>query len=100
MTTVPTLAAAALALVVMLALPASSRAQSRASEADRALAREIFRELIEIDTSVPPQGDPRRASEVMAARLRAAGFPAEDASMRRSITGTTWCVPSREGGEP
>lgn len=78
MNTTPTLAAAGLVLLVLLPLTSPVSAQARAADDDRALAREIFRELIEIDTSEPPQGNPRAASEAMAARLRAAGFPAED----------------------
>src|SRR5262249_6014082 len=41
------------------------------------LARDIYKELIEINT-VDPGGDNTRAAEAMAARLRAAGFAAED----------------------
>jgi acetylornithine deacetylase/succinyl-diaminopimelate desuccinylase-like protein len=39
--------------------------------------REIYRELIEIDTT-DATGDTRKAAEAMAARLKAAGFPAGD----------------------
>src|SRR5262249_43489176 len=46
-------------------------------EADRALAREIFKELIEIDPS-HATGDTTRAAEAVAARLRKAGVPAAD----------------------
>jgi acetylornithine deacetylase/succinyl-diaminopimelate desuccinylase-like protein len=42
------------------------------------MAREIFKELIEINTTDSPQGNVTTAAEAMAARLRAAGFPAED----------------------
>lgn len=70
--------AAALALAASVLLHTTASAQPRTSSADRALAREIFAELIAIDSSEPPQGDPRAASEAMAARLRAAGFPEED----------------------
>lgn len=70
--------AAALALAASVLLHTTASAQARTSSADRALAREIFAELIAIDSSEPPQGDPRAASEAMAARLRAAGFPEED----------------------
>src|SRR5262249_35490423 len=38
---------------------------------------EIFRELVEINTT-DSVGDATRAAEAMAARLRAAGFPAAD----------------------
>jgi acetylornithine deacetylase/succinyl-diaminopimelate desuccinylase-like protein len=42
------------------------------------LARDIFKELIEINTTDTPAGNVTTAAEAMAARLRAAGFPAED----------------------
>src|SRR4051812_17832504 len=41
------------------------------------LARDIFKELIEINTT-DSSGDCTRAAEAMAVRLKAAGFPAED----------------------
>jgi acetylornithine deacetylase/succinyl-diaminopimelate desuccinylase-like protein len=41
------------------------------------LARDIFRELIEINTT-DSVGDNTKAAEAMAARLRAAGFPGDD----------------------
>src|SRR5256714_13747524 len=41
------------------------------------LAREIYKELIEINTT-DSSGDNTRAAEAMAARLRAAGFSADD----------------------
>ena len=41
------------------------------------LAREIYKELVEINT-VTATGDTARAAEAMAARLRTAGFPADD----------------------
>ena len=41
------------------------------------LARDLLEELIEIDTT-DASGDTTRAAEAMAARLTAAGFPAED----------------------
>src|SRR5262249_10300177 len=42
------------------------------------MARDIFKELIEINTTDTPAGNVTTAAEAMAARLRAAGFPAED----------------------
>jgi acetylornithine deacetylase/succinyl-diaminopimelate desuccinylase-like protein len=45
--------------------------------AAQALVREIFAELININTT-DSSGDNTAAAEAMAARLRAAGFPAED----------------------
>ena len=42
------------------------------------LAREVFKELIEINTTDTPAGNVSSAAEAMAARLTAAGFPAAD----------------------
>lgn len=41
-------------------------------------ARDIFKQLIEINTTDTPAGNVTAAAEAMAARFRAAGFPAED----------------------
>ncbi len=43
----------------------------------RDYARDVFRELLEIDTT-DATGDVTRAAEAMAARLRDAGVPADD----------------------
>lgn len=48
-----------------------------AQDTSRQLARDIFRELIEINTT-DSVGDNTRAAEAMAARFRAAGFPEGD----------------------
>jgi acetylornithine deacetylase/succinyl-diaminopimelate desuccinylase-like protein len=48
-----------------------------APAAEQKLLREIYQELVEIDTS-DLSGDTTRAARAMAARLRAAGFPAAD----------------------
>ena len=61
---------ASLAATALLATPAAPSAQ------DERL-RAIYKELVEINT-VDPTGDNTRAAEAMAARLRAAGFPAAD----------------------
>jgi acetylornithine deacetylase/succinyl-diaminopimelate desuccinylase-like protein len=50
---------------------------ARAADPGNALAREIMKELVEIDTT-PSGGGTTRAAEAMAARLRAAGFPKDD----------------------
>jgi acetylornithine deacetylase/succinyl-diaminopimelate desuccinylase-like protein len=52
-------------------------AQVSAGGADRELARQVFRELCEIDTT-QSSGDTHRAALAMAARLSSAGFPAAD----------------------
>ena len=43
-----------------------------------ARAREIFKELIEINTTDTPNGNVTKAADAMAARLKAAGFPPAD----------------------
>ena len=65
---------AALALALCLT-PSALRAQPPGDI--RELARDIFRELVEIDTT-DEQGSTTKAAEAMAARLRAAGFPESD----------------------
>ncbi len=52
-------------------------AQSAQPSSQQQLLREIYQELIEIDTT-DPTGDTTKAAEAAAARLRAAGFPAQD----------------------
>ena len=63
-----------LALGLVLS-PLAVAAQTRSSE--QAALREIYRELVEINTT-DSVGDNTKAAEAMAARLRAAGFPAAD----------------------
>ena len=43
-----------------------------------ARAREIYKELVEINTTDTPAGNVTKAAEAMAARLKTAGFPAAD----------------------
>src|SRR5688572_28108529 len=59
-------------LLLYLLLPLNSIAQP-----DQKLTREIFKELIEINTT-ESSGNTTRAAEAMAARLRAAGFAEKD----------------------
>jgi acetylornithine deacetylase/succinyl-diaminopimelate desuccinylase-like protein len=61
-------------LVIVAAAVAGAGAQSRPNDA---LARDIFKELIEINTT-DSVGSTTTAAEAMAARLKAAGFPAAD----------------------
>ena len=63
-----------LAILLLLA-PAALAAQSGPN--DR-LAREIYKELVEINTTDTPAGNVTRAADAVAARLKAAGFPAAD----------------------
>jgi acetylornithine deacetylase/succinyl-diaminopimelate desuccinylase-like protein len=63
------------ALGAMLALSGGARADSLTP--NQQLAHDIYKELIEIDTTTAT-GDTKRAVEAMAARLKAAGFADED----------------------
>ncbi|HTO07058.1 MAG TPA: M20/M25/M40 family metallo-hydrolase [Myxococcota bacterium] len=67
-----------LALVlVVLALASGARAQTAVSEADRALVRQVYQELVETNTT-HSTGSTTAAAERVAARLRAAGIPESD----------------------
>jgi len=73
------------ALLTALALPLSlcavapaQTALPTASPADRAEAREIFKQLIEINTTDTPLGSVTAGSAAMQKRFLDAGFPAED----------------------
>ena len=67
-----TIAVAALCIVTAAAGPV---AQSAPHEQR---AREIYKELVEINTTDTPAGSVTKAAEAMAARLKAAGFPDAD----------------------
>ena len=64
----------AIALLSSAALVQSQTALSPEHQA----ARDIFKQLIEINTTDTPAGNVTTAAEAMAERFRAAGFPAED----------------------
>jgi acetylornithine deacetylase/succinyl-diaminopimelate desuccinylase-like protein len=68
------LPALALAFLMPAALPAQSGPNDK-------LARDVFKELIEINTTDTAAGNVTRAAEAMAARLTAAGFPAADVQL-------------------
>src|SRR5260221_2744411 len=60
---------------LLFAAPLLASAQSLSPQ--QRLARDIHKELVEINT-VTATGDTAKAAEAMAARLRSAGFPAAD----------------------
>src|SRR2546423_5608794 len=64
-------------IVACAVLSSGATAQDGLSAADRLRARDIFRELIEINTT-DSLGNTPRAARAMAQRLLAAGFPAAD----------------------
>src|SRR5437762_9850466 len=63
------------ALLFALLIPLGAIAQS--PTAHQKLARDIYKELVEINT-VTNSGDTGQAADAMAARLKAAGIPAAD----------------------
>ena len=63
------------AIVFFATVPCAHAAETRSPE--QAAFVDIYRELIEIDTT-DSAGDTLRAAEAMAARLRAGGVPADD----------------------
>ncbi|MET0412537.1 MAG: M20/M25/M40 family metallo-hydrolase [Polyangiaceae bacterium] len=68
------------ALIAALTFPLGvrdARAQSNVPAASKQFARDVYEELCEIDTT-QSVGDTHKASLAMAARLKAAGFPAAD----------------------
>lgn len=73
---VAALAAVSVVFPASAVLEAQTPARHRSPAQYEALAKEIFRELIGINTT--QSGSATRAAEAMAARLRAAGFPEAD----------------------
>ena len=72
--------ASSLRLLLCLVLAAPFAAAAQALSPHQQLARDIYRELIEINT-VTESGDTQKAAEAMAQRLRSAGFSANDAQV-------------------
>lgn len=64
-------------LIGSVARPQAAHTQTMSLSPQQQLAREIFQQLIEINTT-DSIGNNTTAAEAMAARLKAAGFPAED----------------------
>ena len=76
------IAIAALALAAsLLSTAAAQNSLPTASAEDRALARAILKELIEINTTDTPKGNVTTATMAMQQRFLAAGFPAEDVAL-------------------
>ncbi|HYX72863.1 MAG TPA: hypothetical protein VE732_08830, partial [Nitrososphaera sp.] len=63
-------------LLSSVAMVQTAQAQSAPLSPSQQLARDIFRELVEINTTHPFGST--KAAEAMALRLKAAGFPASD----------------------
>jgi acetylornithine deacetylase/succinyl-diaminopimelate desuccinylase-like protein len=81
-----TIRSAAVILLVAVTLVASARAQAP-STTYQALGRDILRELVETNTTYSA-GSTTKAAELLAARFRAAGFPAADVQVVGPDTGT------------
>jgi acetylornithine deacetylase/succinyl-diaminopimelate desuccinylase-like protein len=67
----------ACAITFLFATAASAQQQSSLTP-EHQIAHDIFKELIEINTTDTPAGNVTTAAEAMAARFHAAGFPTED----------------------
>ncbi len=68
-----------IAVLTLLAIAVGSGSPLGAqSGPNDALAREVYKELIEINTTDTPAGNVTKAAEAMAARLKAAGFADSD----------------------
>jgi acetylornithine deacetylase/succinyl-diaminopimelate desuccinylase-like protein len=65
-------------LYLLTASPLVCSAQPHALTPSQQLAHDIYKQLIEINTTDTPLGNVTTAAEAIAARFRAAGFPAED----------------------
>lgn len=75
---------AGICFVFALAATASS-AQQQVLTPHQQLARDIFKQLIEINTTDTPSGNVTPAAEAMAAHFRAAGFPGEDVHLQGPV---------------
>ena len=67
--------------LLFLGVAAAVAAGSAQSATPDARARDIFKQLIEINTTDTPAGSVTAAAEAAAARLRAAGFPPSDVQL-------------------
>src|SRR5690606_29039117 len=70
-------ARAALLAALLSAAPAAGQTRAAPPAPDRQLSHQIYRELLEIDTT-QSSGDTARAAQAMAQRLLDAGFPKAD----------------------
>jgi acetylornithine deacetylase/succinyl-diaminopimelate desuccinylase-like protein len=78
--------AAVLTMVLTCLAPLAARAQGTGSlDANQQLARDIYKELVELNTTTDADpGGTTQAAEAMAARLRAAGFSGPDVQVLSS----------------
>ena len=74
---------AVVACALFFGLPCFAQNPPAASATDRAQAREIFRQLIEINTTDTPKGNVTTAAEAMKKRFLDAGFSPEDVHLDR-----------------
>jgi len=70
-----------LGFVLLSLIACCCSAQQAALTPEHQIARDIFKELIEINTTDTPAGNVTTAAEAMAARFRAAGFAAGDVNV-------------------
>jgi acetylornithine deacetylase/succinyl-diaminopimelate desuccinylase-like protein len=87
MKSVPSFAAVVFFLAVLVAVMRPSVSVSaQGLSAQQQLARDIYKELVEINT-VTATGDTGKAADAMAAHLRAAGFPGSDVQVFKPAPG-------------
>jgi len=84
-------------LAGLLSLTAAAQQQLTPSQQ---LARDIFKELIEINTTDSPEGNVGTAAEAMAGRLRAAGFPESDIKVLGPVPNKRNMVARLHGRDP
>src|ERR1051326_4266230 len=68
----------AVAIFAVFPLFVAAQSQPTSPTPEHQIARDIFKELIEINTTDTPAGNVTTVAEAMAARFRAAGFPEQD----------------------
>ena len=68
-------------MAALLGAASVQSTQAQSQDDARALARSLFQELIEINTTDTPVGNVTTAAEAMAKRFRAAGFPESDLAL-------------------
>ena len=68
-------------MAALLGAAGVQSAQAQPQDDARALARSLFQELIEINTTDTSVGNVTTAAEAMAKRFRAAGFPESDLAL-------------------
>jgi acetylornithine deacetylase/succinyl-diaminopimelate desuccinylase-like protein len=89
-----------IALYLLVGLVLLTASAQQALTPSQQLARDIFKELIEINTTDSPEGNVGTAAEAMAARLRAAGFADADVKVLGPVPNKRNLVARLHGRNP